>query len=142
MKLSLCLPAAAGAVAVAAALVLTGAPAMASTTAVTAVHQSPSQLLTTWSNGPGGADLNAVESALAHNNGARLARTATIAAAHPQPVDTADYIAMMRVYHVAGVALSHHNKKAFKADMVTATDIAWDVVQNTFAAISRLPVSG
>ena len=139
MKLSLCLPAAAAAVAVAGTLVLTGAPAMAS---VSAHHESPSQLLTAWSNGPGGADLNAVESALAHNNGAKLARTATIAATHPQPVDTADYIAMMRVYHVAGVALSHHNKKAFKADMVTATDIAWVVVQNTFAAINRVPVSG
>jgi hypothetical protein len=136
MKLSLCLPVAA-AVAVA-GLTLSGAPAMAS---VSAHPESASQRLTAWSNGAGGTDLNAVENALAHNNGAKLARTATIAAEHPQPVDTSDYVAMMRAYHVAGVALSHHNEKASKADLVTATDIAWVVVQNTFAAINRLPVS-
>jgi len=130
MRLSLCVPAAA------VALALTAAPAMAS---VSAHPESASQRLTAWSNGAGGTDLNAVENALAHNNGAKLARTATIAAAHPQPVDTSDYVAMMRAYHVAGVALSHHNEKAFKADLVTATDIAWVVVQNTFAAVDRLP---
>jgi hypothetical protein len=140
MKLSTRLPAAAAAGAIA-ALALTGAPAMASTTAPHVTHASPSQLLTAWDNGPGYADLIAVDNALVHRNGPKLAHYAALAAAHPQPVDTTGYVATMHVYHAAGIALAHGNKATANADIAKADDMAWDVVQNTFSAINRLSVS-
>jgi hypothetical protein len=140
MRLSTCLPAATAAAAIA-ALVLTGAPAMASTsTAHHVTHESASQLLTDWSNGSGYADLNAVDNALIHRNGPALARYTALAAAHPQPVDTAGYVAMMRVYHAAGIALAHGEKATANADIAKADELAWDVVENTFSAINRVSV--
>lgn len=142
MKLSACLSAAAAAGI--AALALTSAPAMAST--VSTAHQasdpSASQLITAWDNSPGYTYLNDVDNALVLRNGPALAHYTTLAIAHPQPVDTAGYIATMRVYHAAGVALAHGHKAAANADIAKGDDMAWDVVQDTFAAINRVSVSG
>jgi hypothetical protein len=143
MKPSTCLPAATAAAAAIAALVLTGAPAMASTGTSTthATQASASQLLTAWSNGPGWADLNAVDNALIHRNGRALAHYTTLAIAHPQPVDTAGYVATMRVYHAAGIAMAQGKNATAHADIAKGDDMAWDVVQDTFSAINRLPIS-
>jgi hypothetical protein len=140
MKLSTCLSAAAATGI--GALVLTSAPAMASTLspAHQTTHLSASQLLTAWDNGPGGADLNAADNALTHRNGPALAHYTALAITHPQPVDTAGYVAMMRVYHAAGIALAHGNKTAANADIAKADDMAWDVITDTFSALNRVSV--
>jgi len=125
-----------------AALALTSAPAMASTTtAQHGTHASASQLLTAWDNSPGYTDLLAVDNALTHRNGPALAHDTALAITHPQPVDTAGYIATMRVYHAAGIALTHGHTATANADIAKADDLAWDVVTDTFAALNRVSVN-
>jgi len=126
------------------ALALTSAPAMAATLspARTATTQpSASQLMTAWDNSPGYTDLIAADNALTSHNGPELARYATLAIASPQPVDTAGYIATMRVYRAAGIALAHGDTATANTDIATADDMAWDLITSTFAALNRVNVS-
>jgi hypothetical protein len=145
MKLSAALAAALSTTAAAAitALALTSAPAMASTLtpAHQATHATASQRLTAWDNRSGYTDLVAVDNALTHRNGPALTHDTALAITHPQPVDTAGYIAMMRVYHAAGIALTHGHTAAANADIAKADDMAWDVITDTFAALNRVSVN-
>jgi len=121
---------------------ITGAavPAEAATAAPHAsAGHSAAEAMTAWVNGPGYGYLNATESALAARNGRKLARCATLAAEHPQPVDIAGYVAMMREYAAAGRALTRGETRTANTDIAKADDMAWDVVEATFSALPRLP---
>ncbi len=102
---------------------------------------SAGQLMTAWDNSPGYTNLVAADNALTHRNGPELARYTALAIAHPQPVDTAGYIATMRVYHAAGIALAHGDTATANTDIATADDMAWDVITSTFAALNRVNIS-
>jgi hypothetical protein len=112
------------------------------TAAQTVTSQTPAESMTTWVNGPGYGYLTGTETAEAARDGAALTREATLAAAHPQPVDTAGYVATMRVYAAAGQALTRGDTAAATADLAQADDMAWDIIKATFGALDRIPLNG
>jgi hypothetical protein len=120
------------------------APRAATVHAAPAAHRTPTaaQAMAAWVNSPGYSYLNATDSALDSRNGRALAKYATLAAEHPQPVDTAKYVSVMREYAAAGTELVHGQTRAANAKIGDANDTAWDVLQDTFAVISRVSISG
>jgi hypothetical protein len=133
----------AGALALAGAALIGGAPAAGA--AVATAHGSsltPAQTMTAWVGGPGYRYLTATDAALDARNGPALEHYATLAAAHPQPADTADYVAMMRAYAAAGAALAQGETRLADADIAWADDVAWDVVQDTFSVLDRVSIGG
>jgi hypothetical protein len=120
------------------------APRAATVHAAPAAHRTPTaaQAMAAWVNSPGYSYLNATDAALDSRNGRALAKYATLAAEHPQPVDTAKYVSVMREYAAAGTELAHGQTRAANAKIGDANDTAWDVLQDTFAVISRVSISG
>jgi hypothetical protein len=153
MKLARYVPAriavGAGALALAGAAVLgttvlgTAGPAAAATGTLRGSGtpaRSPAESMAAWVSGPGLRYLNATEAAEESHDGRALARYAQLAAEHPQPADTAAYVTMMRWYGAAGTALSRGDARTAQADLTVADDMAWDVVQDTFAVLARIAI--
>jgi hypothetical protein len=152
MKLARYIPAGIGtgicALALTGSVVIGGsAPAGAVTLAPHAAAQpatgrTPAEAMAAWVNGPGWRYLNATEAAETSRNGAALTRAAILAAEHPQPADTAAYVAMMHVYAAAGRALTSGDTATARADLAQADEMAWNVIEATFGALSRVSLNG
>jgi hypothetical protein len=107
-----------------------------------ATGRTAAEATAAWVNGPGWRYLNATEAAETARDGAALTRAATLAAAHPQPADRAEYVTMMHWYAAAGRALTSGETATAREDLAVADEMAWNVIEATFGALDRVSLNG
>src|SRR6202012_2062529 len=121
---------------------VSAAPAGAAIASPHGSSAAPAETMQAWVGGLGYRYLTATDAALDARNGPALEHYAKLAAAHPQPADTAAYVSMMHAYVAAGGAVTRGDERTADADIAWADDVAWDVVQDTFSVLRRVSIGG